>query len=146
GAGSARRPSRRPSMALVDLANGLLLDSGGEPAVVLEPTGDAAALSAAAENGGVVAIRFPSFGDGRGHSLAVLLRERHGFTGGLSLTSSRIPRPPCSARVPIPQRSPTRTTSRRGRNRSPASSIFISLAPVIRSRSAATLQSATLRS
>ena len=78
-------------MALVDLANGLLLDSGGEPAVVLEPTADAAALSAAAGNGGVVAIRFPSFGDGRGHSLAVLLRERHGFKGELRAVGYLIP-------------------------------------------------------
>src|SRR5262245_6723854 len=91
GAGSARRPSRRPSMALLDLANGLLLDSGGEPAVVLEPTADAAALSAAAGNGAVVAIRFPSFGDGRGHSLAVLLRERHGFKGELRAVGYLIP-------------------------------------------------------
>jgi uncharacterized protein (DUF934 family) len=31
----------------------------------------------------LIAIRFPSFGDGRGYSLARLLRERHGFKGEL---------------------------------------------------------------
>ena len=47
-------------MALLDLANGELLASGAEPSVVLEPTADAAALAAAAAQGGVIAIRFPS--------------------------------------------------------------------------------------
>lgn len=31
----------------------------------------------------VVAVDFPAFGDGRGYSLASLLRQRHGFTGEL---------------------------------------------------------------
>ena len=78
-------------MALLDLANGELLASGAEPAVVLEPTADAAALAAAAANGGVVAIRFPTFGDGRGHSLSVLLRERHGFKGEIRAVGYLIP-------------------------------------------------------
>jgi phosphoadenosine phosphosulfate reductase len=78
-------------MALLDLANGELLPSGAEPAVVLEPTADAAALAAAAANGGVVAIRFPTFGDGRGHSLSVLLRERHGFKGEIRAVGYLIP-------------------------------------------------------
>lgn len=30
---------------------------------------------------GVIAVYFPNFGDGRGYSLARLLRERHGYTG-----------------------------------------------------------------
>ena len=75
-------------MALLDLANGALLTSGSEPGVVLEPTADAAALAAAAVQGGVIAIRFPAFGDGRGHSLAVLLRERHGFKGEIRAVGS----------------------------------------------------------
>ena len=78
-------------MALLDLANGELLPSGAEPAVVLEPTADAAALAAAAANGGVVAIRFPTFGDGRGHSLSVLLRERHGVKGEIRAVGYLIP-------------------------------------------------------
>jgi phosphoadenosine phosphosulfate reductase len=78
-------------MALLDLASGALVEAREEPAVVLEPTADAAALAAAAEGDGVVAIRFPSFGDGRGHSLAVLLRERHGFKGELRAVGYLIP-------------------------------------------------------
>jgi phosphoadenosine phosphosulfate reductase len=78
-------------MALLDLANGVLLASGSEPTVVLEPTADAAALAAAAAAGGVIAIRFLTFGDGRGHSLAVLLRERHGFKGEVRAVGYLIP-------------------------------------------------------
>ena len=78
-------------MALLDLTNGTLRDGGSEPTVVLEPTADAAALSAAGGNSGVVAIRFPTFGDGRGHSLAVLLRERHGFKGEVRAVGYLIP-------------------------------------------------------
>ena len=78
-------------MALLDLANGELLASGAEPSVVLEPTADAAALAAAAAQGGVIAIRFPTFGDGRGHSLSVLLRERHGVKGEIRAVGYLIP-------------------------------------------------------
>jgi phosphoadenosine phosphosulfate reductase len=78
-------------MALLDLANGALLTSGSDPSVVLEPAADSAALSAAAAGGSVVAIRFPTFGDGRGHSLAVLLRERHGFKGEIRAVGYLIP-------------------------------------------------------
>jgi phosphoadenosine phosphosulfate reductase len=78
-------------MALLDLATGTMLQEGPEPAIVLDPTADHAALAAAAGSGGVVAIRFPSFGDGRGHSLAVLLRERHGFDGELRAVGYLIP-------------------------------------------------------
>jgi phosphoadenosine phosphosulfate reductase len=78
-------------MALLDLVTGALLTSAGEPAVALEPTADAAALAAAASDGVVAAIRFPTFGDGRGHSLAVLLRERHGFKGEIRAVGYLIP-------------------------------------------------------
>jgi phosphoadenosine phosphosulfate reductase len=62
-----------------------------EPTTVLEPTADAAALEAAAAAGGVVAFRFHAFGDGRGYSLAVLLRERHGFQGEIRAIGYMIP-------------------------------------------------------
>lgn len=78
-------------MALLDLTTGTLIDGGRDPATVLEPTADAPTLAAAASNGGVVAIRFPSFGDGRGHSLAVLLRERHRFKGEVRAVGYLIP-------------------------------------------------------
>ena len=69
-------------MALVDLATGSLVAAPAEIATLLEPTADGAALAeAVGGNAGPIAIRFPAFGDGRGISLAVLLRERHGFKG-----------------------------------------------------------------
>ena len=79
-------------MALLDLATGVLLPDPPEAATLLEPTADAAALAAAASgNAGPVAIRFPAFGDGRGISLAVLLRERHGFKGEIRAVGYLIP-------------------------------------------------------
>lgn len=60
-----------------------LLSRGGDLGVVLDPAdrlddlvGDLASL-------GALAIRFPTFTDGRGSSLARLLRERHGWRGEL---------------------------------------------------------------
>ena len=55
--------------------------------VVLQPTDDPAAL--ADRIGGpeaplrAIAINFPGFGDGRGYSIARLLRERYGYKGEL---------------------------------------------------------------
>lgn len=78
-------------MAVFDLHTGALVAESAERVTVLEPTADDAALDAAAKLGGVIAIRFPSFGDGRGYSLAVLLRERHGFTGEIRAVGYLIP-------------------------------------------------------
>jgi len=79
-------------MALLDLATGELLSDAGEAATLLEPTADVPALAEAASgNAGPIAIRFPAFGDGRGISLAVLLRERHGFTGEIRAVGYLIP-------------------------------------------------------
>ena len=79
-------------MALVDLATGSLVADPAEIATLLEPTADADALAAAAGgNAGPIAIRFPIFGDGRGISLAVLLRERHGFKGEIRAVGYLIP-------------------------------------------------------
>jgi phosphoadenosine phosphosulfate reductase len=79
-------------MALLELATGQLLSDPPEAATLLEPTADGAALAAAAGgNAGPIAIRFPTFGDGRGYSLAVLLRERHGFKGEIRAVGYLIP-------------------------------------------------------
>ena len=79
-------------MALLDLATGTLVAEPAEIATLLEPTADGAALAAAAGgNAGPIAIRFPAFGDGRGISLAVLLRERHGFKGEIRAVGYLIP-------------------------------------------------------
>jgi phosphoadenosine phosphosulfate reductase len=79
-------------MALVDLQSGALVADPAEVATVLEPNADGAALAAAAGgNAGPVAIRFPVVTDGRGFSLAVLLRERHGFKGEIRAVGHLIP-------------------------------------------------------
>jgi phosphoadenosine phosphosulfate reductase len=79
-------------MALVDLATGTLVADPAEVATVLDPDADKNALAAAASgNAGPIAIRFPTMGDGRGISLAVLLRERHGFTGEIRAVGHLIP-------------------------------------------------------
>ena len=79
-------------MVLVDLASGALVAEPGKVATVLEPTADEETLaSAAGGNAGPIAIMFPSFTDGRGFSLARLLRERHGFTGEIRAVGHLIP-------------------------------------------------------
>jgi phosphoadenosine phosphosulfate reductase len=78
-------------MALLDLRTGDLVAGTSDDDALLEPTADAAALASAAATSGPIAIRFPTFGDGRGHSLAVLLRERHGFKGEIRAVGYLIP-------------------------------------------------------
>ena len=51
--------------------------------VVLQPTDDPAALADRIGRLTVIAINFPKFGDGRGYSIARLLRERYGYRGEL---------------------------------------------------------------
>jgi len=60
-----------------------LLDRRGRTGVVLEPDEDPATLGSALERIALVAVRFPKFGDGRGYSIARLLRERHRYAGEL---------------------------------------------------------------
>jgi uncharacterized protein (DUF934 family) len=49
----------------------------------LEPQDDPAAVAARLAGAARVEVNFPKFGDGRGFSLARLLRERHGYKGEL---------------------------------------------------------------
>lgn len=60
-----------------------LLERKGHTGVLLEPHEDPAALAGMLERLALVAVRFPKFSDGRGYSIARLLRERHGFRGEL---------------------------------------------------------------
>ncbi|HEX2649386.1 MAG TPA: DUF934 domain-containing protein [Burkholderiales bacterium] len=60
-----------------------LAESSPPPDLVLEPTDDPALVAASLGQARVVAVRFPKFGDGRGFSLARLLRERYGYKGEL---------------------------------------------------------------
>lgn len=55
--------------------------------VVLQPTDDPARLAGSLGGPGAqiraIAVYFPKYGDGRGYSIARLLRERYGFEGEL---------------------------------------------------------------
>ena len=51
--------------------------------VVFEPTDDLAAFAGRIGALGVIAVNFPKYGDGRGYSIARLLRERYGYKGEL---------------------------------------------------------------
>jgi uncharacterized protein (DUF934 family) len=53
------------------------------PDLLLEPTDDPAAFAAEVGRAGVIAINFPKFSDGRGYSIARLLRERYAYKGEL---------------------------------------------------------------
>ncbi|MEX0638431.1 MAG: DUF934 domain-containing protein [Burkholderiales bacterium] len=50
---------------------------------VLEASDDLGALAATLDRIKAIAVRFPAFGDGRGYSIARLLRERYGYRGEL---------------------------------------------------------------
>ena len=51
--------------------------------VVFEPTVDLAAQAERIGTLGIIAVNFPKYGDGRGYSIARLLRERYGYKGEL---------------------------------------------------------------
>jgi uncharacterized protein (DUF934 family) len=60
-----------------------IVDRPSPPDLVLEPTDDPALLAVALAEVRVIAINFPKYGDGRGYSIARLLRERYGYQGEL---------------------------------------------------------------
>ena len=75
------------SPAIVPLAlwraeRGALL-ARGDVGVLLGPTDDPAAVAEDAAALPVIAVDFPKFTDGRGYSIARLLRDRYGYTGEL---------------------------------------------------------------
>lgn len=55
----------------------------GRTAVWLGPDQDLTVLQASLAGLPLIAVDFPGFADGRGYSIARLLRERYGFTGEL---------------------------------------------------------------
>ena len=63
------------------IKNGRIAESSPQPELTLQPTDDPGAAQVAGLQ--VVAINFPKFGDGRGYSLAKLLRERYRYKGEL---------------------------------------------------------------
>ena len=65
------------------IKNGRIAQSLPPPEAVLEPTDDPARLAGSLAVMRVIAVNFPKFGDGRGFSIARLLRERYGYRGEL---------------------------------------------------------------
>jgi uncharacterized protein (DUF934 family) len=60
-----------------------LLQRGAPIGVWLSPADDPADIANDLDRFGVVAVDFPQFSDGRGYSIARLLRERYGYKGEL---------------------------------------------------------------
>ncbi len=60
-----------------------LVARGTAIGIKLEPQDDPASIADDLGRFGLVAIDFPKFTDGRGYSIARLLRERHGYAGPL---------------------------------------------------------------
>ena len=67
------------------IKDGKIVDEASPPPdmALLEPGDDPGALAGSLERLTVVAVNFPKFGDGRGYSIARLLRERYGYRGEL---------------------------------------------------------------
>ncbi len=62
---------------------GALLARAGRVGVLLAPSDDPVVLAGDLDRIALVAVSFPQFTDGRGYSIARLLRERYGFRGEL---------------------------------------------------------------
>lgn len=67
------------------IKDGRIVEEASPPPdmALLEAGDDPAALAARLDALRVVAVDFPKFGDGRGYSIAWLLRERYGYRGEL---------------------------------------------------------------
>lgn len=61
----------------------VLLSRAGRLGVWLDSHEEPAAIAGDLDRFALVAVNFPQFGDGRGYSIAQLLRERHGYKGEL---------------------------------------------------------------
>lgn len=60
-----------------------LLARDGRVGVLLQPTDEPALIAADLARLDLVAVNFPHFADGRGYSIARLLRDRYGYRGEL---------------------------------------------------------------
>ncbi len=66
------------------IRNQQIVDEPSPPdLVVLEPTDDPRALAERLPGLKLIAVNFPKYSDGRGYSIARLLRERYGYKGEL---------------------------------------------------------------
>lgn len=67
----------------ISIRNRQIVDKPSPPDLVLGPADDPALLAGAPAAVRVIAVNFPKYGDGRGYSIARLLRERYGYQGEL---------------------------------------------------------------
>ncbi|MBZ0119772.1 MAG: DUF934 domain-containing protein [Sandaracinaceae bacterium] len=75
---------RDPIVSLERLrAEGEALRARGPVGLVLDGTADVEALASEIASVDLIAVRFPAFTDGRGYSVARLLRDRLGYRGPL---------------------------------------------------------------
>ena len=67
------------------IKDGRIVEEASPPPemALLEAGDDPGALAGSLERLKAIAVRFPAFGDGRGYSIARLLRERYGYRGEL---------------------------------------------------------------
>jgi uncharacterized protein (DUF934 family) len=67
------------------IKDGKIVEEASPPPdlVVLEAGDDPGTLAGSLARLKAIAVRFPAFGDGRGYSIARLLRERYGYRGEL---------------------------------------------------------------
>jgi len=65
------------------IRNRQIVNAPSPPDLVLEPTDDPATLAERLPGLKLIAVNFPKYGDGRGYSIARLLRERYGYRGEL---------------------------------------------------------------
>lgn len=79
----AELPSNGDVLVALSLWNsGIARGRSGKVGLVLRPGDDVATIKSL-DQLSLIAIDFPKFTDGRGYSMARLLRERHGYTGEL---------------------------------------------------------------
>jgi uncharacterized protein (DUF934 family) len=76
-------PESGSEPVLLPLAQYLAETQAPSRGVWLAPSDDPAALAPFVDVLPLIAIEFPKFGDGRGYSIATLLRTRHGYRGDL---------------------------------------------------------------
>ena len=67
----------------ISIRNRQIVDKPSPPDLALEPGDDPALLAGTLAQLRVIAVNFPKYGDGRGYSIARLLRERYGYRGEL---------------------------------------------------------------
>ena len=65
------------------IRNRQIVDEPSPPDLALEPTDDPNLIAGMLGLVKVIAVKFPKYGDGRGYSIARLLRERYGYQGEL---------------------------------------------------------------